>query len=343
MNQYRLSAGLATLVASWGAPTKTEKAAGLRLLMTISGLVLLIACANIANLLLARGAARRSETAIRVALGAPRQRLLGQTLTESVLLAILGGAGGLVVAFAGTRTILLVFFRGSRYVPINAVPSLPVLGFAFLLSLMTGVVFGLAPAWIMARSDPAEALRGAGRSTRDRSSLVQRSLVVLQVALSAVLLIGAGLLTQTLRNLENQRFGFEPQDRLVVRVNPAQAGYKTRENLYGLYQQLEQRLPQIPGVISASYSTYSPMRGDNWAFGIHVEGHPPDEQAGASFDCSSITMVRPGWAISGSTSWVAPNPLPPCSSVLSPTAWPRWWPTDSASPTEWCSPRTAAR
>jgi predicted permease len=274
---------LVTQAAGGVAALANETAAGLRLLMTISGLVLLIACANIANLLLARGAATRGETAIRVALGAPRHRLLRQTLTESVLLAILGGVGGLAVAFAGTRTILLVAFRGSRYIPIDAAPSLPVLGFAFLLSLLTGVVFGLAPAWLMARSDPAEALRGAGRSTRDRSSLAQRSLVVLQVALSAVLLIGAGLLTQTLRNLENQRFGFEPEGRMVVRVDPALAGYKP-EKLYGLYQQLDQRLPQIPGVVSASYSIYSPMRGDNWSFGIHVEGHPPDEQIGASFD-----------------------------------------------------------
>ena len=274
---------LVTPAAGGVASLANDTAAGLRLLMTISGLVLLIACANIANLLLARGAATRGETAIRVALGAPRHRLLRQTLTESVLLAVLGGVGGLAVAFAGTRTILLVAFRGSRYIPIDAAPSLPVLGFAFLLSLVTGVVFGLTPAWLMARSDPAEALRGAGRSTRDRSSLAQRSLVVLQVALSAVLLIGAGLLTQTLRNLENQRFGFEPQGRLVVRVDPALAGYKP-DQLYGLYQQLDQRLPQIPGVISASYSIYSPMRGDNWSFGIHVEGHPPDEQIGASFD-----------------------------------------------------------
>jgi len=260
-----------------------ETKAGLRLLMTISGLVLLIACANIANLLLARGTAARSETAIRVALGAPRQRLLRQVLTESVLLAFLGGLGGLAVAFAGTRTILLVFFRGSHYVPIDATPSLAVLAFAFLVSLVTGIVFGLAPAWVTARSDPAEALRGAGRSTKDRASLPQRSLVVMQVALSAMLLIGAGLLTQTLRNLENQRFGFEPEGRMIVRVNPALAGYKP-DRLYGLYQQLEERLSQIPGVINASYSIYSPMRGDNWSFGVNIEGHPPDEEADASFN-----------------------------------------------------------
>ena len=106
---------------------------------------------------------------------------------------------------------------------------------------------------------------------------------MLQVALSAILLIGAGLLTQTLRNLENQRYGFEAQGRLVVRVNPALAGYKP-ERLFGLYQQLEQKLPQIPGVISASHSIYSPMRGDNWSFRISIEGHAPDEQMGASYD-----------------------------------------------------------
>ncbi len=271
------------------ANLQAETAAGLRLLMVISGLVLLIACANIANLLLARGAATRFETAIRVALGAPRRRLIRQIITESVLLATLGGLAGLFVAFAGTRTILLVAFRGAHYVPISPTPSLAVLGFAFLLSLVTGIVFGVAPAWVTSHSDPAEALRGAGRSTRDRSSLPRKSLVVLQVALSTILLIGAGLLTQTLRNLENQRFGFETQGRLIVRVNPALAGYKP-EKLYGLYQQLEQRLPQIPGVISASYSIYSPMRGDNWNFGINIEGHSPtdewshDERTVASFD-----------------------------------------------------------
>src|SRR5690348_2773628 len=256
----------------------------LRLLMIIAGLVLLIACANIANLLMARGASKRFETAVRVALGAPRRRLVRQILTESVLLAVMGGIAGLLVAYLGTRTLLLIAFRGAHYVPINATPSLAVLGFAFLLSLITGVVFGAAPAWITTHSDPAEALRGAGRSTRDRSSLPRKSLVVIQVALSVVLLIGAGLLTKSLRNLEDQNFGFEPQGRLIVRVNPALAGYKP-DHLHGLYQQLDQQLSAIPGVISASYSIYSPMRGDNWGYSFHILGRPPEERDGASFDC----------------------------------------------------------
>ncbi|HXJ91907.1 MAG TPA: ABC transporter permease [Terriglobia bacterium] len=274
-----------TVVPAGGGVKNLEQETkdGLRLLMVISGLVLLIACANIANLLLARGAAARGETAVRVALGASRARLIRQNITESVLLALLGGVAGMYVAYAGTRTILVLAFRGSHFVPIDATPSLTVFVFAFLLSLITGVIFGVAPAWITSRSDPADALRGAGRSTQDRSSLPQRSLVVLQVALSAILLVGAGLLTQTLRNLQNQSWGFETQGRLMVRVDPSLAGY-TPEKLFGLYQELEDRLQQIPGVLSASYSLYSPMRGDNWSWGIHLEGHSPDERNGASWD-----------------------------------------------------------
>jgi len=113
--------------------------------------------------------------------------------------------------------------------------------------------------------------------------LPQRGLVVLQVALSAILLIGEGLLTRSLRNLQNQSFGFETAGRLMVRVDPSLAGYAP-EKLYGVYQQLQSRLPQIPGVLSASYSLYSPMRGDNWSWGIHLEDHPPDEDNGASWD-----------------------------------------------------------
>jgi predicted permease len=152
---------------------------------------------------------------------------------------------------------------------------LPVLGFALLLSLVTGIVFGVAPAWIASRSDPAETLRAAARSTRDRSSWAQKPLVVLQVALSAILLIGAGLLTQSLRNLENQHFGFATQGRLIVNVNPALAGY-TPDRLPGLYQRLEAALAQIPGVVSASLSGNSPLGSCCWKPGVFIDGKPPD-------------------------------------------------------------------
>jgi len=244
-------------------------------------LVLLIACANIANLLLARGAADRSQTALRLALGAPRARLIRAKLTESILLAVAGGAAGLYVAYTGTRTILLLAFRGAHYTPISPKPSLTVLAFAFLLSLITGVVFGVAPAWIGSRSDPADALRGAGRSTGDRSSLVQKPLVILQVAFSIVLLIGAGLVTQSLRNLEDQHFGFVTEGRLIVNIDPSLAGY-TPDKLYGLYQRLERALPQIPGVISASLSGYSPLGGNNWNARAFVAGKLPDYSRSAS-------------------------------------------------------------
>jgi predicted permease len=250
---------------------------GLRLLMTIAGLVLLIACANIANLLLARGAANRLQTAVRLALGAPRRRLVRQMLTESVLLGVAGGAAGLYLAYAGTRAILLLAFRGAHYVPISARPSLPVLGFAFLLSLVTGIVFGVAPAWIESRSDAADALRGAGRSTKDRFSLLQKPLVVTQMGLSVALLVAAGLLTMSLRNLENQRFGFITGDRLMVKVDASFAGHAT-ERLFGLYHEIQDRLIQIPEVLSVSLSLYSPMEGNNWNEPAFIEGRDGNYQ-----------------------------------------------------------------
>ena len=269
---------------------QTDYASGLRLLVIVAGLVLLIACANIANLLLARGAASRLNAAVRMALGAPAMRLIRQVLTESILLAFLGGVAGLIVAFTGTRAILLIAFRGAHYVPISARPSWLVLGFAFLLSLITGVVFGIAPAWAASHADPSEALRGAGRSYGDHSSLARRSLVILQVALSAVLLVGAGLLTESLRNLQGQQFGFVTQGHLIVHVNPKLAGYTT-QGLYGFYQQLQDRLTRLPGVLSASFSDYSPMEGDNWNQDVYIEGRKPGD-SGHDLN-SSLDRVGP--------------------------------------------------
>lgn len=246
---------------------------GLKLLLAICGLVLLLACANLANLLLARGAASRQKTAIRLALGARRTRVLRQFLTESLLLALLGGTVGLWVAFLGTRAMVAFVVGRGSYLPVDLAPSMPVLVFTIALSLLTGIIFGVAPAWTASHSDPLDALHGASRSTGDPKSL-RKSLVISQMAISTVLLVAAGLLTRSLINLEKQQLGFEPHGRILVRVSPALAGYSF-ERLGGLYQQLRQQLPQVPGVVSASYALYTPFSGNNWSGPVFFGGAAP--------------------------------------------------------------------
>jgi predicted permease len=275
---------------------------GLKMLMILSSFVLLIACANIANLLLARGTTRRTEVALRMALGAGRRRLIRQILTESVLLSCIGGLVGLVVAYAGSHTILALAFPEARNMPIDANPSLPVLGFAFLVSLLTGVLFGLAPAWFATHAQPAEALRGVNRSTRDRSSLPQKALVVVQAALSVVLIAGAILMTRSLTNLEHQKFGIVTTNRYVLHFDPAGAGY-TAERLPALYRQIEDRFSALPGMINIGMAMYSPLEGDNWGECVIQQGHPapaPNAHCGSTWDrvsnhfldSISVPMVR---------------------------------------------------
>ena len=143
-----------------------------------------------------------------------------QILTESILLSCIGGLAGLIVAYLGSHSILALAFPDARNMPVDASPSSVVLGFAFLISLITGVLFGAAPAWLSSHSQPAEALRGVNRSSRDRSSLPQKSLVVFQAALSLVLLAGAILMTKTLVNLEHQDFGIATSNRYVLHFDP---------------------------------------------------------------------------------------------------------------------------
>jgi predicted permease len=250
-----------------------QESTGLYLLMAISGLVLLVACANVANLLLAKGSASRADTSVRIALGAQRNRIVRQMLTESVMLSCLGGAVGLALAYVGTRMILSVAFPDSPQLPIHASPSSAVLGFAFLLSLVTGAIFGVAPAWMTSHADPAEALRGANRSTRDRVSLPQRSLIVFQAALSLVLLVGAGLLTRSLVRLQKQDFGFLTANRYVVQVDPAGAGY-TVETLPAFYRAVQDRFGALPNVANVGLALYSPLSGTRWATGITIAGRP---------------------------------------------------------------------
>ena len=263
-----------------------QAGSGLKMSMILSSFVLLIACANIANLLLARATARRADIAVRTALGAGRSRLIRQILTESIMLSCIGGLAGLGVAYAGARTILTLAFPDARNMPIEASPSLGVLGFAFLVSLVTGVFFGTAPAWLSSHAQPAEALRGVNRATRDRSSLPQQALVVMQAALSVVLLAGAVLMAKSLANLEHQNFGIATANRYVLRFDPQGAGY-TAERVPALYRQIEDRFSALPGVTNVGMALYSPLEGDNWGECVIQQGHPaprPGDKCGSSWD-----------------------------------------------------------
>ncbi len=250
-----------------------KQSKGLYLLMVISALVLLVACANVANLRLAWDSAHRADTSLRIALGAARGRLIRQMLAESIVLSCLGGLAGLALAYAGSKMILSLAFPDAQQLPIHATPSLPVLGFAFLLALATGVIFGVVPAWITARADPAEALRGAKSSTSTRASLPQRSLIVFQSALSLILLVVAMLLTRSLARLENQDLGIRTANRYVAHVDPAGAGYSAAK-LPALYRELQDRFSATPGVDSVGLALYSPLEQDEWSTGVSLPGHP---------------------------------------------------------------------
>ena len=270
---------------------KEDYGANLRILLGVCCLVLLIACANIANLLLARGTARRAQTSVRLALGASRKRLIRQSLTESLVLSVFGGLAGLVVAYLGVKVLVALTFHSAKYVPIDAAPSLPILAFAFALSLITGMLFGTAPAWFASHADPAEALRGANRSTHDRSSLSQKVLVILQATLSVVLLAGAGLLTRSLINMQHQTLGYETDHRALVSLTGPFNSY-SKPKLDAMYIELQDRLAHIPGVESAALALYAPLQ-DNWGEMVIREGRGMpnmDEKTGSSWD-----HVSPGY------------------------------------------------
>jgi predicted permease len=264
---------------------REDYAANLHILLAVCCLVLLIACANIANLLLARGASRRAQTSVRLALGATRNRLIRQSITESLVLSLFGATVGLAVAYFGVKIIVALTFHNAHFVPIQARPSLLVLAFAFAVSIATGVLFGMAPAWLTSHADPAGALRVANRGTRDKSSLPQKALVVLQATLSIVLLTGAGLLARSLQKLQHQNFGYEIGHRISIIVRMPLAGYP-QEKLDALYRELQDRLSHIPGVEHAALALYSPLI-DNWGELVIRQGRgmpSMNENAGSSWD-----------------------------------------------------------
>ncbi|HET7100226.1 MAG TPA: FtsX-like permease family protein, partial [Terriglobia bacterium] len=251
----------------------------MQILMIMVGLVLLIACANIANLLLARASTRQREIAVRMAVGAGRARLIRQMLTESLLLALVGGALGVVFASWASGALLAMVSTGAQPLPLNVAPDARVLAFTFVVSLVTALLFGTLPALRATRIDLTPALKegrsAAGLSSRSR---LGKALIVSQVALSLVLLVGAGLFLRTLVKLNNVDTGFNKENVLLFSIDPVGAGYKWKKGtrLVNLYQQIEQRVAAEPGVRAASISFFTFDQGA-WDDSVIVEGHklPP--------------------------------------------------------------------
>jgi predicted permease len=228
----------------------------LKILMAMVGVVLLIACANVANLLLARAATRQREFAVRLALGASRMRLLRQLLTESVMLAALGGAGGVLLAWWGS-TSLVVMVSANSPVHLDVSPDARVLAFTLAVSFISAIAFGTAPALRavgIALNDSLKAGRGVVWSPS--RSLLGKTLVIAQVALSFLLLVGAGLFVRTLINLHNVPIGFSTRNALVFQIDTTATGYKEDAQLENVMRSVEERVEQIPGVRAASFSMF---------------------------------------------------------------------------------------
>ncbi|MGB6484979.1 MAG: ABC transporter permease [Candidatus Acidiferrales bacterium] len=257
--------GLPQLQQSTGQP--------LYILMIAVGMVLLIACANVATLLLARATARKKEISVRLAIGASRSRLIRQLLTESVLMSVLGGLLGLVFAYWGTHALVALMSNNTIPLILDAGADSKVLSFTFAASVLTGILFGLAPAFRVTRIELASAMKDTAANVsnaRDKHRL-GKSLIVAQVAASLVLMIGAGLFVRTLVNFENKNFGFDQQRLLSFGLDPTRANYHD-ERLVNLYSQLLDRVQALPGVQSATMLEYAPFDGWSNNNSIYVEG-----------------------------------------------------------------------
>jgi len=262
--------------AARGLPRlRREASLPLQILMAVVGLVLLIACANIANLLLARATAREREIAVRMSLGAGRTRLIRQMLTETVLLAVAGGALGVALASWTGNGILAMVPHGSDPLPLDVAPDARVLGFTFIVSLATALLCGIAPALRATRLALSSSLKeGRGAISIASRTPLARTLIVSQVALSLVLLIGAGLFLRTLVNLSHVDTGFNKENVLMFGIDPPSVGYKEDQRVVSLYQQIEQRVSVLPGVRAAGISFFTFNQGE-WTDPVSVIGRMP--------------------------------------------------------------------
>jgi predicted permease len=258
------------------ASLRRELRTPLWVLMATTGMVLLIACANIANLLLARATGRQKEIAVRLAMGATRGRIVGQLLIETLSLSALGGILGLALAFWADKALMALYLPSdSGNLNISTAPDLRILLFTLAVTVATGLVFGLAPALQSTRPDVGRTLKDqAGAVVGGGHGRLRNALVVTQVALSLLLLIGAGLFLRSLKNLSNLGPGF-PAERLVAfNIDPSLNGY-TPQRLNGFYQQLTDSLGTIPGVKSVSVASMRIMEDNEWDSGMTAEGYAP--------------------------------------------------------------------
>ncbi|MGO8732332.1 MAG: ADOP family duplicated permease [Terriglobia bacterium] len=247
----------------------------LQILMAVVGMVLLIVCANIANLLLARATTREREIAVRMSLGAGRARLIRQMLTENLLLALSGGALGVALAWWAGNGLLAMVPHGADPLPVNVAPDARVLGFTFMVSLATALLCGIAPALRATRIALTASLKeGRGAISVASRTPLAKALIVSQVALSLVLLIGAGLFLRSLANLASVDTGFNKEKVLLFGIDPPAVGYKEDLRVVSLYQQIEQRVSALPGVRAASISFLTFNQGA-WTNKVSVIGHTP--------------------------------------------------------------------
>ncbi len=248
----------------------------LMFLMAVVAVLLLIACTNVANLLLASAKRRQREIALRLSLGAGRGRVIRQLLTESVLLAAAGGAFGALVAFWGSNALVSLMSHSASAIQLNVRPDARVLVFTGLVSLTAVVIFGLAPAWRASRLDLSQAVKESaqGAAAAPGRSRMAESLVIPQIALSLVLMVGAGLLVRTLQKLKNSNPGFDRQNVLLFSINPGMIGYKETQ-VAELYDWLTEQMRAIPGVSAVSFSTFSPLARWSGFTDARVEGHTP--------------------------------------------------------------------
>jgi predicted permease len=266
----------ATLVEGQGGISGLRRAYSkpLRMLLAIVGMVLLIACANVGSLLLSRAASRKAEISLRMALGATRWRIVRQLLTESMLLALIGGVCGVVLAqWAVTVLVGLV----AKEAPLNTRPDAGVLAFTAGVSILAGILFGLIPAIQASRANLASTMKEKNRLRGGFMRLSPSSvMVVMQVGLSMVLLTGGGLFARSLMKLQDEDLGFDRNNVLLVGIDPRLAGYKPTE-LAPLYQQIIERLSTLPQVRNVSMATYAPLSGTRRSSSIKVSGYTPQE------------------------------------------------------------------